>query len=331
MDYRILNRSIMVKNSVMITILSGGTGTPKLIEGLRHIIKDDKLTIIANTSDDFWWNGLYISPDVDTLIYLFTNILDTKKYWGIKGDTFNFLSQAKQYGIEQEWFNIGDRDLAIHVIRTYLLRKGYRLHEVVSYILKKLKINAKILPMSNNRISTYVYTDKGKMGIQEFLVKYEGKPEVFKIEFLGIEEAKPAPGVIESILNAEAIIIGPSNPINSIGPIISIKEVKHALVKSKAPKVAISPIISGKPLSGPADKFMKAMGYDVSPLGVIEVYREFINGIIIDKLDIKLTDAIRKNYNVEVATTNTIMRSLNDKISLAKETLKLAWKIKEKH
>ncbi|RLF19108.1 MAG: 2-phospho-L-lactate transferase, partial [Thermoprotei archaeon] len=168
-----------------LVVLSGGTGTPKLIEGLRRILDDKEITVIVNVADNFWWNGLYVAPDVDTVLYLFANLLDTEKYWGIIGDTFNFLQQAKVYGIEMDWFNIGDKDLAVHLVRTMLLKKGYTLTQVTKYLAKRLDISAHILPATDDHIETYVLTNLGNLHIQEFLVKYRFQPEVYGITFPG--------------------------------------------------------------------------------------------------------------------------------------------------
>jgi len=312
----------------MITLLSGGTGTPKLIEGLRHVVKDEELTVIVNTADDVWWNGLYISPDVDTILYLFANIIDTDKYWGIRGDTFYALNQLSKYSAEWTWFSIGDRDLATHIIRTYLLKKGYKLHEIVKYLSEKMHVKATILPMSNDRVETIVKTNKGTMNIQEYLVRFKAEPEVYEIKFPGLEKAKPTPGVIEAIERADMLIIGPSNPVNSIGPIISLKGVKEKLTRLKAPIIAVSPIVSGKPVSGPADKFMRALGYEPSPIGIVEIYKEFLDGIVIDVVDRNLAEVIMDKYKVKVKVANTIMVTLKDKVKLAEEVLDFAKRMK---
>jgi len=308
----------------MITILSGGRGTPKLIEGLRRLIDDSKMTVIVNTADDFWWNDLYISPDLDTVVYLFSNLLDTSKYWGVKNDTFNFLNQARKYGIHWDWFNIGDKDLAMHIIRTNMLRRGYNLTEITKYICKKLGIKAKIYPMSNDKVDTYVYTDIGKIHIQEFLVKYKADLKVEGIVFEGLDDARPPSEVINSIVNSKLILIGPSNPINSIGPIININEIKSSIAKSNAIRIAVSPIISGRPVSGPADKFMRACGYEPSPIGLAEVYRGLIDVLVIDNLDKRYADILSNRYNISTYTTNILMNTDDDKLRLAAEILKIA-------
>lgn len=306
-----------------ITFLSGGCGTPKLIEGFRRIVGDENITVITNISDNFWWNGLYICPDIDTVTYLFADMLDTSKYWGIRGDTFNFLNFARTLGIEMDWFNIGDKDLAIHVVRTYLLKKGYRLYEITKYITSRLGIKAKILPASNDEITTYVLTPRGEMHIQEYLVKYRSELEVYGIVFKGLNSARPAPEVIESLKECDIVIIGPSNPVNSIGPIVKIREVYETLREVKSKVIAISPLIRGKPLKGPADKFMRALGYEASPIGLVEMFRDVINVIIIDVQDEAFKDLIEDEFNVKVYVTNTIMNTLDDKIRFSREIYNL--------
>ena len=304
----------------MIVVLSGGTGTPKFLEGLRYVIPDEKINVIVNTADDFIWNGLYISPDLDTVVYLFANLLDTNKYWGVKNDTFNFLEQGKLLGLEKTWFNIGDKDLAIHILRTWLLKKGWKLHEITKYICKRLNVRANILPMSNDKVRTYVLTEIGELHIQEYIVLYKLKPEVYGIKFKGIEKAKPTPGLLNILKNAKLIIIGPSNPVNSIGPIVNIKEIRNCLRKLNIPKIIISPLVQDKPISGVADKFMKILGYESTPIGLYEMFKDFITGIVIDKKDQVYENELKK-FGIDVLCTNIIMNTAEDKIRLAKEVI----------
>lgn len=308
----------------MITVLSGGRGTPKLLMGLRRVVDDSQLTVIVNTADDIWWNGLYVSPDLDTVIYLFANLLDTNKFWGIMDDTFNFLAQAKVYGIEWPWFNVGDRDLAMHVIRTRLMMNGHSLSDVTRYISGKLGIGADIIPATDDKIDTFVTTPKGIMNIQEYLVKHRAGMIVEEIEFHGLDNAKPAPGVCEAIRSSDLIIIGPSNPINSIGPIIWIRGVQEALEDTTAPILAVSPLSAGKPYSGPADKFMRASGYEPSPLGLAKIYNRFLDLLVIDVSDKEYTSKISDLYDVKVYTTDISMNTLDDCIRLAKEVMLFA-------
>ncbi|MHA1595977.1 MAG: 2-phospho-L-lactate transferase [Candidatus Baldrarchaeia archaeon] len=304
----------------MITVLSGGTGTPKLLKGLLRVIPQRDLTIIANTADDIELYGLYISPDVDTIIYLLAGLLDEEKWWGIRGDTFHFVEMMRRYG-EEAWFNLGDRDLAIHVIRTRLLRRGWKLSEVIKKICSSLSIEATILPMTDDRVETRIITSDGRnIHFQEFWVKYRGNICIKDVIFSGIEKARPADGVIDAIESSKGVIIGPSNPITSIGPIVSIKGIREAL-RDKSPVIAISPIVGNKPVSGPAAQLMKAKGVEVSSLGVAELYSDFLDIFIIDKRDQNLKDEI-EGLGIKVIVADTIMDNDEKRMRLALITLK---------
>ncbi|MHA1262063.1 MAG: 2-phospho-L-lactate transferase CofD family protein [Candidatus Freyarchaeota archaeon] len=185
----------------MITVLSGGTGSLKLIQGLTNFVEPEEITLVVNTADDFEWLGLYISPDLDTAIYLLAGLLDEDKFWGIRGDTFNFLSMIKRYGYE-DWFSVGDRDLATHLHRTLLMRKGHTLTQVAASLCSAFNIRVKVLPMTDEKVATFVKTEKGTFHFQEFWVKRKGQDRVLAVSFKGVQEAKPAPGVLESIREA---------------------------------------------------------------------------------------------------------------------------------
>ncbi|MBS7251387.1 MAG: 2-phospho-L-lactate transferase [Candidatus Freyarchaeota archaeon] len=300
----------------MITVLSGGTGSLKLTQGFLNFMKPEEVTLIVNTADDFEWQGLYISPDIDTAIYLLAGLLDENRFWGIKGDTFHFLSMMKRYGYP-DWFSIGDRDLATHLHRTILLKKGYPLSDATASLCKAFNIRVKILPMSNDKVTTFVKTDKGKFHFQEFWVKRKGEDKVLDVILDGIEKAKPAPGVVESIKKAEGIIIGPSNPVTSIGPILGVSKIKKALEEVKVKRICISPIIGGGPVSGPAGNLLRGIGVEVSPFGVASIYQGIIDEIFIDASDQAFTERI-EDLGISVFCTNIIMRSEEDKVNLAK-------------
>lgn len=300
----------------MITVLSGGTGSLKLIQGLLNIIKPEDVTIVVNTADDFEWLGLYISPDLDTSIYLLAGLLDENKFWGIKGDTFHFLSMIKSYGYE-DWFSIGDRDLATHFHRTMLIKKGYTLTETATSLCHTFNIKVKILPMSNEKVSTFIKTDKGTFPFQEFWVKRKGKDKVLDVYFEGIKEAKPAPGVIESVTKADGVIIGPSNPVTSIGPILGVPGIRKALENVNAKRICISPIVGCEPISGPAGNLLRGIGVEVSSFGVASIYQGIIDEIFIDNCDESLNERIR-TLGVNVFCTNIIMRNEADKLNLAR-------------
>ena len=303
----------------MITTLAGGVGAARFLQGLIRVVPPEEIVTIVNTGDDIEFYGLHISPDVDIVTYTIAGIVDEGKGWGIRGDTFNCLNMLRKYGYET-WFMLGDKDLATHIHRTLLLKKGLKLSEVTEKIRKALGVKVKIIPMTNDKVQTKIITNVGEMHFQEYLVKRKAQDPVLDVKFEGIEKAKPSPGVIESILNADGIIICPSNPIVSIGPIISIKGVKEALSKAKAKIVAISPIVGGAPIKGPADKLMKGLGIEVSALGVAKIYKDFLDIFIIDSVDENLKSEI-ESLGIKVHVTNTIMKTLEDKIKLAKETL----------
>ena len=305
----------------MITTLAGGVGAARFLQGLVHVVPPEEIVTIVNTGDDIEFYGLHISPDVDIVTYTLAGIVDEEKGWGIRGDTFNCLDMLRKYGYET-WFMLGDKDLATHIHRTLLLKSGLKLSEVTEKIRKALGVKVKIIPMTDDRVQTKIVTNVGEMHFQEYLVKRKTQDPVLGVKFEGIERAEPAPGVIEAILNANGIIICPSNPIVSIGPILSIKGVREALKKTKAKTVAISPIVGGAPIKGPADKLMRGLGIEVSALGVAKIYKDFLDTLIIDNVDRDLKPRIEE-IGVKVHVTNTIMKTLQNKMKLAKETLKL--------
>ena len=303
----------------MITTLAGGVGAARFLQGLVHVVPPKEIVTIVNTGDDIEFYGLHISPDVDIVTYTLAGIVDEEKGWGIRGDTFNCLDMLRKYGYET-WFMLGDKDLATHIHRTLLLKSGLKLSEVTEKIRKALGVKVKIIPMTDDKVQTKIVTSVGEMHFQEYLVKRKAQDPVLDVKFEGIERAEPAPGVIEAILNADGIIICPSNPIVSIGPILSIKGVKEALKKTKAKIVAISPIVGGAPIKGPADKLMRGLGIEVSALGVAKIYRNFLDTLIIDNVDRDLKPRIEE-IGVKVYVTNTIMKTIENKIKLAKEAL----------
>jgi LPPG:FO 2-phospho-L-lactate transferase len=303
----------------MITALAGGVGAAKFLSGLVKIIPEEKLTVIVNTGDDIDLYGLHISPDIDIITYTLAGIVDEEKGWGIRGDTFHCLEMLRKYGYET-WFNLGDRDLATHIHRTLLLKKGLKLSQVTRVICRSLGLKANIIPMTDDKVETWVETDAGLMHFQEYLVKRGARDRVLGVKYVGVENASPAEGVIDAILNSNLIIVCPSNPIVSIGTILSIKGVRETLRKSRARKVAISPIVSGAPLKGPADKLMTGLGLEVSAYSVAHLYRDFLNTFVLDQNDEKERNKIEE-LGIKVVLTNTIMRTLEDKIRLAKTVI----------
>jgi LPPG:FO 2-phospho-L-lactate transferase len=302
----------------MITALAGGVGAARFLTGLVKLVNEQDLSIIVNTGDDIELFGLHISPDIDIVTYTLAGIVDEEKGWGIKGDTFQCLEALGRF--HQVWFALGDRDLATHIFRTSLLKKGLRLSEVTAKVSMALGLNVAILPMTDDKFETRIVTGEGSIHFQEYLVKRGAKDEVLGVEFVGADKAEPASGVVDSLVNAELMIVCPSNPIVSIGTILAVNGVRDALRHTQAKKIAISPIIAGAPIKGPADKLLRGLGLEVSAYSVAKLYADFLDTFILDAADSAEKDKIEK-LGIEVKVTNTIMRTLEDKIQLAKTVL----------
>jgi len=304
----------------LITALAGGVGAARFLQGLIKIVPEKELTVIVNTGDDIQLHGLHISPDLDIIMYTLAGIVDEEKGWGIRGDTFNCLELLQKYGYET-WFKLGDRDLATHIHRTSLLKGGLSLSEATSKLCQSLGLEVKLLPMTNDKFETHIRTDKDTVHFQEYLVKRSAQDKVIDVVFEGAEKAQPAPGVIDSILNADTIIVCPSNPIVSIGTILSVKGVRDGLGKTRAKVAAISPIVGGAPIKGPADKLMQGLGLEVSAYSVAYLYRDFLDVFIFDNIDRREKKRIEE-LGLQAIVTNTIMKSPRDKVQLARAALK---------
>ena len=304
----------------MITIITGGTGSIKLLRGLDLVV-NEKINIIVNVGDNINLFGYYICPDIDTTLYGLSNRLDIKRGWGIKGDTFNFLESIKEDS-KESWFQIGDKDLETHVKRTNLKNNGLNLSEITKRLSEDFKIRHRIMPASNDKIETTIISNDDEMHLQEFWVKNKGKLDISDVKYKGIDNAKPAEGVIKSIKEADKIIITPGNPISSIGPTIFIKEIKKALQKSQSKKILVSPIIHKKPVSGPAGKMFTAKGYDISVTGLTKYYKDFITDIVIDNADIDEKKEIEKMQKI-THVRNILMRNKQEEVRLAKEVMNI--------
>jgi LPPG:FO 2-phospho-L-lactate transferase len=302
-----------------VTCLAGGVGAAKFLQGLVKISLQENITVIVNTGDDVELYGLHISPDPDIVMYTLAGIVDEEKGWGLRGDTFNCLDMFGKYGLAT-WFQLGDRDLATHIYRTQLLKNGHSLSQVTEKLYMALGLKVKILPMSNERVSTKIVTDAGEMHFEEYLVRRGAEDKVLDVFFDGSDLAHPAPGVVQSILEADGIILCPSNPIVSIGPILAVKDVRDALRNTAAKIVAISPIVGGAAIKGPADKLMRALDIDVSAYSVAHLYRDFLDVFILDEIDRKEKEKVEE-LGLRAVTAKTIMQSSEDKANLAKSTL----------
>jgi LPPG:FO 2-phospho-L-lactate transferase len=304
----------------MITVLAGGVGAARFLQGLTRILDTERLAVIANTGDDLEIHGLHVSPDLDTLTYTLAGLIDEEKGWGLKGDTFNYLQMMERYG-QETWFRIGDRDLATHILRTSLLKRNFSLTEVTREVCRRLGVQHEILPMTDDPVRTVIHSEEGVLGFQEYFVKRRFEVEVKNIVFKGCESARPSPSVLDAIRKSDGIVFAPSNPIVSIGCILSIKSIREAIDESRVGKVAISPLIAGKPVRGPADRMMRGLGVEPSALGIASIYKGLIDTLVIDKEDSHLKDAIQ-DLGMNVIVTETRMDTLEKKTALAETTLR---------
>lgn len=303
----------------MITALAGGVGAARFLTGLVKLVDEKALSIIVNTGDDIELFGLHISPDIDIVTYTLAGIVDEERGWGIKGDTFQCLEALRRLN-QEVWFALGDRDIATHIFRTHLLKKGHTLSEVTTEIARALGLKMAIFPMTDDKFETRIVTRDGALHFQEYLVKRGSKDEVLGVEFVGADNAKPAAGVVDAVMNAELVIVCPSNPVVSIGTILAVNGVRDALKQTAAKKVAISPIVAGAPIKGPADKLLRGLGLEVSAFSVAKLYADFLGTFILDTADSAEQGKIEK-LGIEAKVANTIMRTLEDKVRLAKTVL----------
>ena len=300
----------------MLAVLTGGTGGAKLIQGLSLETDPAELVIICNTGDDFVLHGLHISPDVDTITYTLAGVADTEKGWGIKGDTFASLEWIGKYGGET-WFKLGDRDLATHITRTQMLKQGLTLTQATEKIRKALGVKSAVLPMSDYTVATRIRTPKGEISFQEYFVKERWSSEVSGVTYAGAEQSRPVPGVIEAIHKARSVIVCPSNPVTSIGPILAVPGIRAALKETQARVVGVSPIIQGAAVSGPSDKLMAAVGMEVSSFGVAKAYADFLDLFVIAPEDHDQEPRIQA-LGVETIEKPIRMKTLDDKRRLAR-------------
>ncbi|MBS7659247.1 MAG: 2-phospho-L-lactate transferase [Candidatus Parvarchaeota archaeon] len=302
-----------------IVALAGGVGAARLLRGLVKLVKPEDVVVIGNIGDDLELFGLHISPDLDIVAYTLAGIVDEERGWGIAGDTFHCLEMLKKLGFEA-WFRLGDRDLAIHIARTMMLREGCTLSEATRRICEMLGIKVRIIPVSDNPIRTRVKANGRFLDFQDYFVKRGAVDAVEGVMFEGADEAKPAPGVIEAIKGAKRIIICPSNPILSIAPILSVSGVREALRGSASPIVGVSPIIGGRAVKGPLVKVMECLGMEASAYGVANFYKGLISHFVIDRLDAWLKPRIER-LGIKVIIADTLMKSLEDSVNLARVVL----------
>jgi len=279
-------------NPAHYTVLAGGTGAAKFLHGLVRVVPEEDVHVIVNVGDDTDIWGLHVSPDIDSIMYGLAGRLDTERGWGVRDETFRCLEEISKYGMP-DWFRIGDRDVATHITRTALLQSGFTLSEVTARMAAPLGVKAVILPATDHPVRTKIETLDETLSFQEFFVRERWQPSVRSVTYAGAAEAHAPPAVLNSIRDSRLVIVAPSNPITSVGPILAIHDIRDALRCTRAEVVAISPLIGHEAFSGPAAKLMEACGYEVSPSGIARCYHDFLDNIVIDEKDATLAPAIR--------------------------------------
>ena len=303
----------------MITVLAGGVGASRFLQGLVQVMDPAEITVISNTGDDVEMFGLHVSPDTDIVIYSLAGAVNPETGWGLAGDTFTVIDQLQRFGYER-WFNLGDKDLAMAMHRTRLMREGVPMHKIVAGLVRDWGLNLTVLPMSNEPIATTIFGPDGEVPFQDYMVRLRTDLEVKRIAFAGVESARPAPGVLEALRESEAVILAPSNPFVSIGPILAVPGLRAALESTRARRIAISPIIAGNVVKGPAAKMMLSLGHEVSVVGIAAVYRGLIDVMVIDDQDRDLAPRVRA-LGMECVVTETMMTSDARKAELARDVL----------
>lgn len=303
-----------------IVALAGGVGAARFLDGLARVVNPERLFIIGNTADDAEIHGLHISPDLDTVMYTLAGLANPEHGWGIRGDTFHCLQALGRLGAET-WFQLGDRDIATHLYRTERLRQGRTLAEVTRELAAAFGIKTALVPMSNAPVRSLIRTRSGELEFQTYFVRRRARDRVLSVRFAGVEHATPAPGVLEAIRKAAAIILCPSNPFISIGPILAVPGLREALRQSRSRVVAISPIVGGRALKGPAAHMMKSMRLPVASAEVAKLYSDFLGLFVLDEQDRRQSSEVAA-LGIQPVVTNTIMRGLRERKALATTILR---------
>lgn len=306
----------------MIAAIAGGTGAAKLLRGLAACVDPARLTVIGNTGDDTDVWGLHVCPDLDTVTYALAGTLDVARGWGLANETFHCLRAMAGHGVDT-WFSLGDRDLATHLVRTRALREGRTLSEVTATLARALGVSARLLPMSDDPVRTRLRTPDGWLSFQEYFVRQKALVDVLEVVYDGADAAHPAPGVLAAIAGAEAVIVCPSNPVTSVGPVLAVPGIVSALAATRAPVVAVSPIVGDAAVSGPAARLMRARGLDVSPAGVAAAYAPWLRHLLIDTRDAGSAPALER-LGVSAVVTDIVMTDHESERALAAQALRAA-------
>jgi len=305
-----------------VVVLAGGVGAARFLEGVVQVVDPSRVTVVVNTGDDAEFYGLTVSPDVDIVLFTLSGIVEPSQGWGVRDDTFNALDMLEKLGRER-WFLLGDRDLAVHIHRTELLRQGLTPSQVTDDLRRRLGLAVRVLPMSDQPVRTTIRTPDGWLPFQEYFVKRRQQDDVLEIRCDGAEQASPAPGLMDAIRDASVVLISPSNPLVSVGTILSLPGVRDALRTTDATIVGVSPIVGGATIKGPADRMMRGLGMEVSAVGVARAYADFLDVLVIDQQDADLAAGVEAE-GVKAIVTDTIMRDLDVKRALARVTLEQA-------
>jgi LPPG:FO 2-phospho-L-lactate transferase len=309
------------KRTGKIVVLAGGVGAARLLRGLAPLVRPRDLTVIVNTADDDTFFGLAVSPDIDTVVYTLAGLADPIRGWGISGDSFHALGMLARYH-DEVWFQLGDRDLATHIVRTERLRRGEPLSSITAAETRALGVTANVLPMTDDAVRTLVDTTGGRRSFQQYLVRDRARETVRAISYAGARRSRPAPGVLAAIESADLLVIAPSNPLVSIGPILAVPGIRSALRRAGAPVVAVSPLIGGRAVKGPGDKMMRALGLPPNPLTIAEGYADFVDAMVIDNADRTFVPRFVER-GLAVRTLDTLMRSPVRATAVARAVLDL--------
>jgi LPPG:FO 2-phospho-L-lactate transferase len=288
-------------------VLAGGVGAARFLRGLSRRTDPRRTTVIGNTGDDEEFFGLHVAPDLDTVLYTLAGRSDPMRGWGILGDTFACLDAAAALGAPA-WFRLGDRDLATHLLRTAWLRRGRPLSWVTAELARRHRVRTRLLPMTDDRVRTFVHTERGRLAFQDYLVHRRARGRVRRVEVAGAARARPAPGVLAALRDTDAIVIAPSNPLVSIGPLLAVPAIRRALARRRAPAAAITPLVGGRPLKGPLHRMLRGLGHEVSARGVARFYRGLVDVFVLDRVDARHAPAVEA-LGMRAVVTDTIMRT----------------------
>jgi LPPG:FO 2-phospho-L-lactate transferase len=307
---------------VRTVLLAGGTGGSKLAHGLQQVLPAGDLTVVVNVADDFEWQGLPVSPDLDTILYTLAGLADPVQGWGVAGDTQTAMGMLERYGAET-WFRVGDADLATHLHRGALMRGGTSLTDATAALSAALGVTSLLLPATDDRVRTVVETAAGDLAFQAYFVERRQQDEVIGLRFEGVTQARPSAAALEAIGEAELVVIGPSNPLVSIGPILAVPGMREAVENAPGRRIGVSGIVAGKAIRGPADRMLASLGHEPTARGVAEMYRGLLDRFVIDEADAELAAAIEA-LGMEVSVLPTVMRSDEDRAQLARALVALA-------